>query len=149
MSPFARSRNPFSINPYRTGLNIACNHVRLKKYIRNRDWNRWPRPTTEHLLSLWLGGFRLKKNNSNFQFRHHHAGYLFARIINGLGFFRIGFEYGAVLEIFTFFGTFRNKRTHSTTLCFISNNMKGRLTKRIINVRWRPPWWSSFFQEIV
>ena len=39
------------------------------------------------------------------------------------------------LEIFTFFGTFRNKRTHSTTLWFISNNMKGRLTKRIIKVR--------------
>ena len=38
-------------------------------------------------------------------------------------------------EIFTFFETFRNKRTHSTTLCFISNNMKGRLTKRIIKVR--------------
>ena len=28
------------------------------------------------------------------------------------------------LEIFTFFGTFRNKRTHSTTLWIISNNMK-------------------------
>ena len=38
------------------------------------------------------------------------------------------------LEILLFFETFRNKRTHSTTLWFISNNMKGRLTKRIIEV---------------
>ena len=29
MSPFARSRNPFSINPYSSGLKIACNHVKL------------------------------------------------------------------------------------------------------------------------